>query len=291
MGEQYLGEIRVRFTRQAADEKGPAGWQAHARLHITVHGDSSINRRQEEAVTRFDEEFLPVDYLVTGFESAQARADYTIRAHFADGQVTLRVRRETNPLEPGEQGVPVAPVASQPAASWDEPLRRIALPGEEEEMETKRRVQNERFVRPLTRGTFVHDHHRVEHVAVALYRLPLPEAAEGENAAKATVRQRVALYAVRQNQSSSVPFVVSIEPRPKDAEPEDPVFYIADTNNVLTPCRVLLDAKGRLLQWTTRYGTREVVYTLDDPVMRKREKRKVYRPSQDGPLLLRPPWY
>ena len=182
-------------------------------------------------------------------------------------------------------------IAASAANAWDEPLRRISLPGEEEPVsEPANRVQNERFTRPLSRGTFVHDYHRIEHLAVALYRLPFPEPQTAKGP-PTVARQRVALYAVRHNKSALAPFAVSIEPKPKDSEKESPDFYIAMTNSRLAPGRVLLDDKGRIIQWVTRYGTKEVVYTLDDPVMRKREKRAQFSPTQDGPMLLRPPWY
>jgi hypothetical protein len=57
------------------------------------------------------------------------------------------------------------------------------------------------------------------------------------------------------------------------------------------PSRSLLAPDGRLLQFRSQYGSQEIVYTLDDPIMRRRAERARHRPVQEGPVLIRPPWY
>ena len=69
------------------------------------------------------------------------------------------------------------------------------------------------------------------------------------------------------------------------------VLVLAKVGGQPMPGQALLDASGRLLQWTTRCGTEEIVYTLDDPAMHRRERRGDRAPVQEGPLLIRPPWY
>jgi hypothetical protein len=292
-GDQRLGEIRVSFSKQVADAKGPEGWRARALVSLTMKNDQGVNVRQEEAVTRFDPQFYPLDYLAVGQESAGARAEYTIHTQFADGSVALRVRRETSPLTPDTPAaLPGEPGAPAVVSDWDEPLQRISLSSEEQESgDTGRHVQNERHTRPLSNHVFVFDYHRVEHLAAALYRLPLPGRPKEGAATGVLATQAVAFYAVRQNLSTLVTFYVRSEPRTANTDEKAPELYTVSTGNLLMSGRILMDANGRLLQWTTRCGTQEIVYTLDDPVMQERERQSDRAPAQEGPLLIRPPWY
>lgn len=292
-GDQRLGEIRVSFSKQAADRDGPEGWRSRALVNLTMKNDQGVNVRQEEAVTRFDTRFYPLDYLAIGKETAGARADYTIRTRFANGTVALRVQRETGPLEPDKPvRLPDETVQTGVASEWDEPLRRISLSGDDQDAaETRRRVQNERYERPLSENVFVFDYHRVEHLAAALYRLPLPERSKEAKKTGASATQAVAFYAVRQNLSIVATFAVRSEPRSQSADPKTPELFTVTTGNLLLSGRILMDDSGRLLQWTTRCGTQEIVYTLDDPIMQERERKLDRTPAQEGPLLIRPPWH
>lgn len=290
--DRRLGEIRITFSKQAADDKGPEGWRARALVNLTMKSDQGVNLRQEEAVTRFDALFCPVDYLAVGKESAGARAEYTIHTHFGNGKVALRVRRETGPLASDTAALPGEVEPARGAADWDEPLPRIVLSGDDQEdVDTRRRVQNERFERPLSDGVFAFDYHRVEHLAVALYRMPFPERSKAAGGTDPVLSRAVAFYAVRQNISSLVGFWVSVEPRAEGDDPKTPDLYSITTGNLLLAGQILMDSKGRLLQWTTRCGTQEIVYTLDDPIMQERERRLDRTRVQEGPLLIRPPWY
>jgi hypothetical protein len=57
------------------------------------------------------------------------------------------------------------------------------------------------------------------------------------------------------------------------------------------PSQSLLAPDGRLLQFRGQYGSQEIVYTLDDPIMQRRAEHARRRPVQEGPVLIRPPWY
>jgi hypothetical protein len=40
-----------------------------------------------------------------------------------------------------------------------------------------------------------------------------------------------------------------------------------------------------------KYGAHEIVFTLDDPIMQRREEKIRVLRGQEGPTLIRPPWY
>lgn len=288
MGDQRLGEIRVSFARQPADAKGPEGWRSRALVNLNMKNEQETNARQEEAVTRFDAGFYPIDYLAIGQETAGGRAEYTLHARFSDGTVGLRVRRESGPRDLKKPAAETTPTGV--GVDWDEPLRRISIAGDDRDNdENQWKVQNVRYERPLSANVFAFDYHRVEHMAVVLYRLPLPvKEARGKDA---EAGQNLAFYAVRQNLSTLVPFVVSREPRATEADSQAPDIFLVKVGGQLMSGRAIMDSNGRLLQWTTRCGTQEIVYSLDDPIMHERERHLDRTPAQDGPILIRPPWY
>jgi hypothetical protein len=298
--ESVLGKVRISFFKQSADQDGPAGYMSRARLDLEMP-TAQRTRRQEEAITRYDEHFQPLSYQVTGEELLDTVSDYSMTALFKDGQVRLKLNRSSR----AEPAVPEPVPATQkeaapnlPTTAWQDPLRRVTLRGEAEPdappPPPRPSVKNEQFARPLTRGTFIYDFHRLEHLAVVACRFNLP-APDGK-----PVSQMAAFFSVRQNQAARVAFTVAPEPRPArepdadaPAEPgeKDPVLFIAATGNPLMPSRMLLTPDGRLLQFSSQYGAQEIIYTLDDPIMVRRAERERQHPSQDGPVLLRPPWF
>jgi len=313
--DDVLGKVRISFSTQPADKDGPAGYTSRARVDLEMP-TAEKSRRQEEAVTRYDEHFLPLSYTVTGEEAVETVADYAMSATFDAGQVRLKLSRNVRPApapqpapreEPAPPPGPQAPAA--PPAGWQDPLRRVALHAEKEPQEAasptppaRPAVRDEQFARPLYRGTLIYDFHRLEHLAVALFRLPLPLPPTPPAAPAAKpLSQAVAFFSVRQNQAARVPFAIVPEARPRapeksaatdeDLDGAEPPLFIATTTHPLMPSRSLLAPDGRLLQLRGQYGSQEIVYTLDDPIMRRRAERARRRPAQEGPVLIRPPWY
>ena len=84
-----------------------------------------------------------------------------------------------------------------------------------------------------------------------------------------------------------------LDPDLKSAEtlPDDPPLFVAGTSHSMMPCTMLLDAAGRLMQLNMKYGAHEIVFTLEDPVMQHREEKLRELRGQEGPVLIRPPWY
>ena len=40
-----------------------------------------------------------------------------------------------------------------------------------------------------------------------------------------------------------------------------------------------------------KFGTNDITYTLDHPIMQKRAERARKQEMQVGPIVVRPPWY
>jgi hypothetical protein len=150
----------------------------------------------------------------------------------------------------------------------------------------------------------LYDFNRVEHLAAFAHRLPIPtippDMREDDPAPLAF--QKVAIFAVRQNRAGVIQFEVKPEPRPRMTErqkkrwaaqksPSDPQLYVATCSSPILPCRLLLTAEGRLLEMTLQFGSNEVTYTLDDPIMQRRAELAKKQELQVGPILIRPPWY
>ncbi|MCY3018637.1 MAG: hypothetical protein NTW87_06355, partial [Planctomycetota bacterium] len=168
-----------------------------------------------------------------------------------------------------------------------------------------------RISRALSPGTQLFDFNRVEHLATLVYRFPLPPpgpvTAPGEKGEKKQetkppiAYQKAALFAVRQNLCGVVLFEIKPEAQPGLTERQrrrqgatagdDPQLYVVTANNPMLPCRMLLTPDGRLLELALKHGSREVVYTLDDPIMRRRAERAKHKKLDDGPQLIRPPWW
>ncbi len=322
--EKDLGFIRVRFSRQEKDASGPAGYLAHAEVELETGGSF----RKETATTRYDEHFLPIQYVAKGEEAADQKADYEVDTRFKNGQVTLQMKRKVNPLkaetgagavDPEELGPPLGFGAGEgpkpdqekkplPEGKWEPPLRHVALEDGQEDS-PKPRFQDRTFQRPLSEGTFVYDFNRVEHLAAAVFSFPLPSGAVPVKGRPPEAFQRLGLFLVRQNKAGVLFFTIRPEPTrvPEEDEWEDGSsgqgkgadpgssqperLFMVNATGALLPCTMLLDSRGRLVQLTTRFGSGEVTYTLDDPIMRMRQERARKRRGQEGPVLLKPPWY
>src|SRR5206468_2916238 len=113
--------------------------------------------------------------------------------------------------------------------------------------------------------------------------------------------EKAAMYLVRQNRCGVLLFEMRPEPKPKlterqekrllDAELNEPPLYVASASAAMMPCRMLLRPDGVILELSMKYGSGDVTYTLDDPIMRHREEAEKKKKLQEGPRLIRPPWW
>ncbi|MCW8131523.1 MAG: hypothetical protein KIS92_14330 [Planctomycetota bacterium] len=302
-----IGSARVRFSRRNADASGPAGYEATASLEMNTGNGT----RGEVAETRFDERFQPVGYRLEGEEAGDAHADYKLRTQFSQGRLRVNQSRRLSPLskEPEPKPKPDTPEehpAAAPQSPWQEPLRLVSLSDgdEEDPVVWKLRHQDADTDRPLSPGTFLYDFNRVEQLAMVVFRLPIPPAPpEGEEAAKqiAVAYQRAAFFSVRRAAGGLVTFALRPEmrARPKvddpeleqELEQEDVPLTLASARGAPLFGQMLLDPKGRLMEWTDKSSGTDLVFTLDDPIMRKRESNERKLRGQEGPTLIRPPWY
>ena|GEM_PF-2274258 len=197
------------------------------------------------------------------------------------------------------------------------------------ESQASPRLLDQSWVRALPEGTFISDFNRVEHLMLLAARLPIPPAPKNDDEqiksdyARLTVYlmlrdtgmqpqpfseepvkvafQKAALYLVRQNRCGVLLFDIRPEPRNRlterqrqrlsDAERNEPRLFVANAGAAMMPCRMLLTPDGRILELSMKYGSGDVTYTLDDPIMRRREEAAERQRMQEGPRLLRPPWW
>ncbi|MBE7463155.1 MAG: hypothetical protein HS116_06605 [Planctomycetes bacterium] len=299
---QRLGRVHATFHAQEADKWGPAGLRAEAEVRVETGG----SLRREKALTRYDEHGFPVFYKAQGEEAVESQADYVVEALFGEGRVRTHLFRHLHGAAAGSSamhpetvhpnGTPLSPASAEHDACW---LRPVPLSDDEEEKqeEQQERMQDQDVERPIDSGVFVFDHHRIEQLALLASRLPRPPAPKAGEAGEIKY-QKVALYTVRRHQAGVLQFAIQAEPPLPDpesgeilAEPDGPTLYLASSVSTLLPCTMLLGPDGRLLQLISRYGTGEVIYTLDDPIMRAREARAREQRGQEGPQLIRPPWF
>jgi hypothetical protein len=306
VGDGELGQLNFQFKR--ADGAGAGAdeqFMATARVNLEARGAV----RHESAVTRFNSRWQPVSYLAAGDEMTDAKATYKVEAKVGQGKAEVTIQRQ---IEPAAAAQPTPPpkagVASAlPESDWHDPLKRVPIGDDEagaQEAALVPRAVSQTFGRTLYAGTYLFDHNRLEHLAAVAYRFSLPLAAQaGEKPTDAPVVawQKVAFYAVRQNRSGVVLFEIRPEPkavlterqqlRLTPAERNEPRLYVASATSPLLPCRMLLAPDGRLLELSLKHGNQEVVYTLDDPIMRRRAERAKKQKLQEGPQIIRPPWW
>jgi len=295
-----------------------------AKAKVNLGGHGAV--RHETAVTCFDRDWRPVSYLAEGDETAEAKSVYKVEAKLAQGKVVVTMQRKfeqpaeaaplTPPSPPGGEGRVRGPAAGEPKATpaddgWKDPLKRVPVSDEEAKAQEAGaavpQATNQTITRDLSYGTFLYDFNRVEHLAALAYRFPLPTPNEDRNKqgdAPNVASQKAALYIVRQNRSDVVMFNIvpegtrpprsTLSPRGRgkgEGAGGEPQLYVATADSALLPCRLLLAPDGRLLELALKHGSQEVVYTLDDPIMRHRAERAKKQKLQEGPQLLRPPWW
>lgn len=298
VGEGELGKIRVNFSRPPEAKGG------HAATAV-VNFDARGVARHETAVTLFNEKWLPTHYQASGDEAAEAdaKAKYKVGAKLAGGKIDVALFREMERSADPELKT-AAPNGDEARKAWQEPLKNVPISDDEARAEENAqgvtKLTNQSFSRNLSLGTFLYDFNRVEHLAAIAYRFPLPPASDG-NAPAASVFQKVAIFSVRQNHSGVILFEIKPEPKPalterqklrlSAAERNEPPLYIATASSALLPCRMLLAPDGRMLELSLKIGNSDVTYTLDDPIMRDRAERARKQKLQEGPQIIRPPWW
>ncbi|MCY3017719.1 MAG: hypothetical protein NTW87_01630, partial [Planctomycetota bacterium] len=139
IAEKELGSLRFKFSRapDAADE--------HVAM-ATVNLDGSNGSRHENAVTRFDHNWQPLSYLVSGDEAADAKATYKIDAKLGRGTIEANIQRQVEqpaapppdagrpagaPGDAADRATPPAEAANTDADGWKDPLRRVPVTDEE----------------------------------------------------------------------------------------------------------------------------------------------------------------
>jgi hypothetical protein len=253
-------------------------------------------------VTRFDRNWRPVSYAASGEEVADAKATYKIESTLGGGEVRTSIEREVSDLP----GSPSSGSTAPKEAAWKDPLQRVPVSDEEAKAEETAkaapRFTSQQLRRALSSGVYLFDFNRIEQLAAIAYRLPLPAAADpAKNEEPSATHQKVALYSVRQHRAGVILFEIKPEPRPvlterqrkrlPAAERDEPPVFVATAQSAMLPCRMLLAPDGRLLEVALKYGSSEAVYTLDDPIMQRRAERAKKQKLQEGPQLIRPPWW
>jgi len=293
--DKVIGRVRLKFSKHPADRSGPVGYLSDA----TVELSTESGMRRELAQTRYDTALVPFAYFAQGEEAGDALAAYKLEATYRDGKFTLRQQRDVRGSEGAEPQALQVHGALDPV--WGMPLERIDLDSEPAAI-FQPRAQDVTSSRLLSAGTFLYDFNRVEHLIALASRLPLTETPAGKKPEDvAPVFQRAALFSIRRNQGAVALIGVRPEPRPErpqddpellgDLEEEGPPLCVATARSAALNCTLLLAPDGRLMQFTENYGTNEVTYTLDDPIMRRREANEKKLRGQQGPTLLRPPWF
>jgi hypothetical protein len=297
--DSEVGRARLRFEPVPKTEGGVFAARA------TVSINSGGNSRHETALTLFDSQFIPVKYTADGDETGDARADYNLSALRKNNTVEVAMRRQLRPNSEPDTALESDANSAKPgvSATTNDPLRRVPIEEDDAaspELAALPPLTAYSHTRPLTDGTYLYDFHRVEHLAAFAHRLPLPPPPK-DNEPVITTYQKVALYSVRQNRADVIQFEITPELKPRLTErqkrrqdPRDrdePQLYIAASSHNLLNCRMLLCGDGRVLQLTINQGAGDVTYTLDDPIMRRREERAKQQRMQEGPQLLRPPWW
>lgn len=329
-GDKSLGHLKIRFSKLESDKSTPPFVPGDSAIPAgaaffsvaNVNMDTGGTLRDETAVTIYDSKWNMLMYGTRGQEKTAARLNYESVVRIARQKIDIHAHREpVLELKYGgvqtavQLGIQLGTRAAVGENEWRDPLRRVPVSDDEAsgaEEERAPRLADQAWTRALPDGTFVADFNRLEHLALLAARLPLPPPPaeppppkEGETQRPPEPLkvsfQKAALYLVRQNRCGVVLFETRNEMKPRltdrqkrrlsDEDLKEPLLYIASVAAAMMPCRMLLTPDGRILELTMKYGTGDVTYTLDDPIMRRRAERARVQKLQEGPKLVRPPWY
>ena len=296
--DQEIGRIRLKF--EPAKTGGDAGFTGTAVVDIGAAG----MKRHETSTTQFNANWEVIGYSANGQESGESATDYTVDASLRGEKLSVTQHRRTVP--------PKSAVSAATRNSADDeidktlwptgkdPLTRIPVSDEDvksaDEPDLKPTTMDQHIDRPLTKGSFVYDHNRLEQLAAMACRLPLPEIKAGESP---LLYQKAAMYFVRQNRAGILLFEIGPEPKPalterqkaRQTDSDEPQLFVASASSAMMPCRLLLAPDGKILELSLKLGPNEVTYTLDDPIMRRRAERAKREKLKLGPRLLRPDWW
>ncbi len=321
-GDKPLGRLKVRYSRIEPGKAPPfvpngGALPANAAFFsvANVNMDTGGTLRDETAVTLYDSSWNPLGYEARGQEKAGARLNYETSVRIASERISVRSHREPVPElklaglhTAALLGAQLGTRAQSAAGEWKDPLRRVPVGDDDAsaaEEEKAPRLADQAWTRAFPAGTFISDFNRLEHLALIAARLPLPPPPPPEHPPPLEPLkvgfQKVALYLVRQNRCGVILFETRNEQKPKlterqkrrlsDEDLNEPSLYVASASAAMMPCRMLLTPDGRILELTMKYGSGDVTYTLDDPIMRRRAERARVQRLQEGPKLVRPPWY
>ena len=296
-----IGRLRIKFS-SAPPEKGAF----MSRAHVTISGNNAT--RNETALTYYDANWRPLRYEVEGTESADVKANYTITTVVGHERIDIDSQREiVAPVVPQSTPGPAPEQMKKGQAAdekWQDPLVRVPVSDKDAEaVDTNANIYGsttQKISRALDDGVFLYDFNRIEQLATLAHRFPHPPAPAANERAQSAY-QKAAIFSVRQNRAGVLLFEVKPEPKPAlterqkhrltAAERNEPALFVASAAGALLPCKMLLTADGRLLELSTKHGTGDVTYTLDDPIMRGRAERVRKQQLQEGPQLIRPPWW
>jgi hypothetical protein len=299
-----VGRVRIRFEPVNKTDNGVFVG------HGSVNMSPGSHARHETAITFFDDKFNAIKYSAEGDEAGEVVAEYKLSALHRKNTIAVDMQRQLKPRPVAGQPAETATDAGQedkpvPALvqEYKDPLKRVAIEEDDatsEELAALPPVTTFAHTRPLSDGTCLYDFNRLEHLAAIAYRFPMPPSPKDDQPVTSTY-QKVGLYCVRQNRADIVQFEIRPEIKPKLTErqlrrldPRDrnePQLYFATSTHSLLNCRMLLTGEGRILQLTINQGTGDVTYTLDDPIMNRRAELARKQRMQEGPQLLRPPWW
>ena len=291
-----IGRVRIKYEKA----KG-GGYTATA----TVDVGSALLKRHETSTTQFSADWETVRYTASGQDSGEAVTDYLVDATISGEKLGIAMQRNTVPpkivrkpeveekadessvnkdlFPSGRNPLPSVPIADEDATAAEEPdIKPVSV--------------RQQLERPLTKGSFLFDHNRLEQLAALACRLPLPTLKPGD---PAVLYQKAGIYFVRQNRAGIVLFEIGPEPKPvlterqkqRQLDSDEPQLYVASAASAMMPCRMLLTAEGRILELKQMLGASDITFTLDDPIMRRRAERAKREKLKQGPRLLRPDWW
>jgi len=278
-----------------------------ATANVDLNGSGTM--RHETARTNYNKNWEPVRYRADGDETSDTKMQYSVSARAAGG--ILNVLLDRHFIEPV---APKAETQNEPKRAGDaasdalwpdghDPLRRVTIGDDSSDDDknhlTPQRLAHQELNRPLTTGTYLFDFNRLEHLAALVYKFALPKIPAKDETPE-TAYQKAALFFVRQNRGGVLMFEITPERKPapekgrKHAVLDDagePQLFVVNVANAMMPCSMLLTPDGRMLELCMKYGSGEITYTLDDPIMRRRAERAQRETLKKGPMLLRPSWW
>lgn len=318
-GKEEIGQVRILFSKIEAGVKVPPfmpeKMKEKAAYFSTAHVrvDTGKSLRNETAVTLFDDKWKPIHYETHGEENVGAKLNYTVAARFGNEKISITTHRDAltelrasaayqGAKACGETGILYR--SGDDDSAWRDPLQRVPINEDEanaQETDSGPRLIDHSWTRPLPDGIFISDYNRVEHLALLAARLPLPPQPTTPDETAKIAYQKAAIYLVRQNRCGVMLFEIRAEPKPKlterqkkrltDVELKEPPLFVASATAAMMPCHMLLSPDGRILELSMKYGSSDVTYTLDDPVMRHRAAAAKRKQLQEGPRIIRPPWW